>query len=149
MPPAKDVRAVPAYSRRSQLANYLPRKETDGFSQNIANRLWALMMGRGLVHPLEMHHAQNPPSHPELLDALARYMEETNYDIKSLLRQVALSRTYQLSSQLPEGQAEPPPEAFAVAPLHLSYHKLLSFRFSLNYGKTDIATKHSKLEIQA
>jgi hypothetical protein len=127
--PAKDVRAVPAYSRRFQLASHLPRKETEGFSRNIANRLWALMMGRGLVHPLDMHHAKNPPSHPELLDALARYMEETNYDIKSLLRQIALSRPYQLSSLLPEGQAEPSPESFAVAPLRALSAEQLGWNF--------------------
>jgi len=133
--PAKDVRTVPAYSRRSQLAEHLPRKETDGFSRNIANRLWALMMGRGLVHPLDMHHAENPPSHPELLDALTRHMEETNYDIKSLLRQVALSRTYQLSSQLPEGQPEPPPESFAVAPLRALSAEQLGWNFLQASGR--------------
>ncbi len=127
--PAKDVRAVPAYSRRSQLASHLPRKETDGFSRNIANRLWALMMGRGLVHPLDMHHAKNPPSHPELLDALADHMEETNYDIKALLRQIALSQTYQLSSQFAEGQSEPSPESFALAPLRALSAEQLGWNF--------------------
>ncbi|MFK5924685.1 MAG: DUF1549 domain-containing protein [Verrucomicrobiota bacterium] len=127
--PGKDARAVPAYSRRLKLAKSLPQKETNGFSLNIANRLWALMMGRGLVHPLDMHHDKNPPSHPELLEALALHMEETNYDIKAFLRQVALSRVYQLSSQLPEGQSEPSPEAFGVAQLHALSAEQLGWNF--------------------
>ena len=60
------------------------------------------MMGRGLVEPLDLHHAKNLPSHPELLDLLARRFEAMNYDIKALLRELALSRTYQRASLLPE-----------------------------------------------
>ena len=63
--PEKGRMGIPTYSRRQQLARQLPRKQTFGFSRNIANRLWALMLGRGLVHPLDMHHPENPPSHPE------------------------------------------------------------------------------------
>ena len=133
--PAKEVRAVPTYSRRLQLAKNLPSKKTAGFSRNIANRLWALMMGRGLVHPLDMHHAKNPPSHPELLEALARRIEETNYEMKAFLRQVALSRAYQLTSRLPEGGSEPPPEAFAVAPLRALSAEQLGWNFLQAVGR--------------
>ncbi|MFO0952593.1 MAG: DUF1553 domain-containing protein [Isosphaeraceae bacterium] len=71
--------------------------------RNIANRLWALMMGRGLVHPLDMDHSDNPPSHPELLDLLSREFSAGGYDVKAFLRELALTRTYQRSSEPPPG----------------------------------------------
>ncbi len=82
------------------LANELPRKENALFSKNIANRLWFVMMGRGLVHPLDLHHSGNPPSHPELLELLASELAAHQYDIKWFLRELALTETYQRSSRL-------------------------------------------------
>lgn len=115
--PSAKERGIPAYSRRLKLAELLPRPETQGFSRNIANRLWALMLGRGIVHPLDLHHPSNPPSHPELLDRLEQWLVEHDYDMKAFLREIALSQTYQRSSILPDGVRELPDEAFAVAPL--------------------------------
>ena len=57
---------------RMLLAKDLPTADNKLFVQNSVNRFWFLMMGRGLVHPLNLHHAGNPPSHPELLDASSR-----------------------------------------------------------------------------
>lgn len=115
--PGPMERGVPTYSRRLKLAELLPRAATQGFSRNIVNRLWAMLMGRGLVHPLDLHHAGNPPSHPELLDRLERWLVEHQYDLRALLREMLLSQTYQRSSVLPEGVKELPDEAFAAAPL--------------------------------
>ena len=118
--PEKGRMGIPSYSRRQQLSQRLPRKQTSGFSRNIANRLWALMLGRGLVHPLDMHHPGNPASHPELLDRLGGRLEETGYDVRGLLREIALTRTYQRSSRLPvdaDPKWTPQPEEFAVAAL--------------------------------
>lgn len=97
--PAKDVRSVPVYSRRLQLAESLTDPENVAFRLSIANRLWALMMGRGLVEPVDMWHAENPPSHPEVLSLLADSLFEHDYDIKHLLRELALTDAYQRSSQ--------------------------------------------------
>jgi len=115
--PGPKERGVPTYSRQKKLAELLPRPETQGFSRNIANRLWAMMMGRGIVHPLDLHHAGNPPSHPELLDRLERWLVEQKYDTKALLRELALSQVYQRSSLLPPEAPTVPDDAFAVAPL--------------------------------
>lgn len=116
--PEPKVRSVPTYSRRLKLAEQLPRHETQGFSRNIANRLWSLLMGRGLVHPLDLHHAGNPPSHPELLSALEKWLVNNGFDIKRFLREVALSETYQRSSLLQAESQELPAEvALAAAPL--------------------------------
>ena len=66
---AKGVRSVPKFSRRAQLAELT--SGSPAFRLNMANRLWALMLGRGLVHPLDYHHSDNPPSNPRLLALLA------------------------------------------------------------------------------
>ncbi|MAV33949.1 MAG: hypothetical protein CMJ59_00690 [Planctomycetaceae bacterium] len=116
--PQKGKMGVPLYSRRARLAEVLPRRETTGFSRNIANRIWAVMFGRGIVHPLDMHHADNPPSHPALLRLLAQRLEETNYDIRGLIGDLAMTRAYQRSSRLPDpAQGSPAPADFAVAAL--------------------------------
>lgn len=96
------------------IANALPTAENKLFVQNAVNRLWFVMMGRGLVHPLDLQHAGNPPSHPELLDTLGREFVAHKFDIKWLLRELALSNTYARSSELTSTEA-PPVELFAVA----------------------------------
>lgn len=64
------------------------------------------MMGHGLVHPLDLHHSGNPPSHPELLDLLASEFAAHQFDIKWMLRELALTQTYQRSSRHPVVAAE-------------------------------------------
>lgn len=113
--PGPKQRGVPTYSRRLKLAQELPRNQTTGFARNLANRLWAFMFGRGLVQPLDLHHAGNPPSHPELLDRLEAWVVEHKFDIKALLNEIALSQAYQRSSVLPQGVQEIREDAFAVA----------------------------------
>lgn len=97
------VRPIPRFSRRGELAPRLTAGSVPEFDRNIANRLWALLMGRGLVDPVDMHHSDNPPSHPELLDLIAVEFARSGYDVKGFLRELALSRTYQRSSEPPPG----------------------------------------------
>ena len=73
------------------------------------------MMGRGLVEPLDLFHSGNPASHPELLDLLAKEFTSKGYDIKWLIRELAMTATYQRSSQLPVGLESLPEEKFLVA----------------------------------
>ncbi|HUY32343.1 MAG TPA: DUF1549 domain-containing protein [Pirellulales bacterium] len=115
--PADGVRPVPKYSRRAQLAALLPRTDTTAFKRNIANRLWALLMGRGLVQPLDMDHGGNLSSHPELLVLLAERFAVMKFDVKVFLREIALSQAYQRASELPTGVEALPPESYAVAQL--------------------------------
>ena len=53
------------------------------------------MMGRGLVEPLDVRHADNPPTHPKVLDLIADEFRSQNYDVRWLLRELALAKTYQ------------------------------------------------------
>ncbi len=105
---------VPKFSPLAKLAEQLPAADNAAFARNLANRVWFVMMGRGLVHPLDLHHSENPPSHPELLDVLTREFAAHSFDVKWLLRELALTETYQRSSRLPDGVTDSPPELFLV-----------------------------------
>lgn len=113
------ARPVPAFSRRALLGQSVASAESPAFARNIVNRLWALMLGRGIVHPVDLHHDENPPSHPELLDLLATRFVAMKYDIKALLRELTLTRAYQRGSEPPPGCRDElaEPRHFAVAAL--------------------------------
>lgn len=115
---AKDgLPGVPRFRPRALLAKQLASSENKRFVQNSVNRFWNLMMGRGLVHPLEMIHSDNPPSHPELMETLSAEFIESAFDVKHLIREIALSDSYQRSSQIAEGETEQscPPQSYKVA----------------------------------
>src|SRR5689334_2958415 len=69
------------------------------FAKNWANRAWAHMLGRGLVEPVDDFRLTNPPSNPELLDALAKHFVEQKFDLRALLRSITASRVYQHSAK--------------------------------------------------
>ncbi len=96
--PAKDVRPIPKYSRRAQLGVAITSPQNRRFARTMANRLWTMMMGRGIVHPLDADHSDNPPSHPQLLEILTDQMISHQFDLKWYLREIVLSETYQRSS---------------------------------------------------
>ena len=83
---------------RRPLADWLTSTDNRLFARNMANRFWGYLMGVGLVEPIDDMRATNPPSNPQLLDALADHLVEHRYDLKQLLRAIMTSRLYQLSS---------------------------------------------------
>jgi hypothetical protein len=89
----------PPGDRRAALAAWLTSPDNPWFAKNLANRVWSRFLGRGLVEPVDDVRLTNPPSNPELLDALARHVVENKFDVKELIRAITASRTYQLSSQ--------------------------------------------------
>ena len=111
--PADAVKSVPKFSRRARLAEFATNGTNQAFNQNIANRLWAHMFGRGLVHPVDMLHPDNPATDPELLRLLGERFAATNYDIKAFLRELALSETYQRSFDSPPDLLSPAEKATA------------------------------------
>lgn len=113
--PAENVKPVPTFSRRSRLAAAVTGPDNPAFARTLVNRMWAMMMGRGLVHPLDGDHSDNPPSHPELLDELTAEFVAHKYDLKWLLREIARSDTYQRSSAIPAGRTEVPEDRYLVA----------------------------------
>ena len=136
--PAKDVRPVPAYSRRARLAAAVTAPDNPAFARTAVNRLWALMLGRGIIDPVDQDHAGNPPSHPELLDLLAREFVAHGYDVKWLLREIALSKTYQRSSEVPASMSEVPATKYLVAPLKPLSAEQLAYALGEATGQTGI-----------
>jgi Protein of unknown function (DUF1553)/Protein of unknown function (DUF1549) len=68
------------------------------FAETITNRMWSYFFGRGLVDPVDDFRSTNPPTHPALLEGLARDFREHGHDLKHLIQLIVSSRAYQLSS---------------------------------------------------
>ncbi len=83
---------------REKLADWLVDAKNPFFARAVANRYWAHFFGRGIVDPLDDMRVTNPPSNPELLDALANELTANKYSLKHLVKTICKSRTYQLSS---------------------------------------------------
>lgn len=83
---------------RAALAAWTTDAGNPYFARATVNRLWAHFFGVGLVDPVDEMGAENPPSHPELLDELARQFVGKHFDIKYLIRAITNSQTYQRSS---------------------------------------------------
>ncbi len=117
VPPDKKTNfpGAPRFRAMQFIATELPTAGNKAFADNIANRLWFVMMGRGLVNPLDQQHATNRPSHPELLDLLSQEIVAQKFDMKWMLRQLVLTQTYQRTAVLPAGTAPPKPETYRIA----------------------------------
>jgi hypothetical protein len=89
----------PEGDRRRQLAAWLTAPENPWFARCFVNRMWSHYLGRGIVEPVDDFRRTNPPSNPELLDALAKRFVASRFDVKALVRTITASRTYQLSSE--------------------------------------------------
>ena len=116
-PPDKKKRntGVPKFSPLKELSLRLASAENPFFARNIANRVWFVAMGRGLIEPLDLIHSENPASHPELMDLLAKEITEHKFDIRWLLHELALTLTYGRSSILPADAKDAPENLFTVA----------------------------------
>lgn len=105
---------------RMGLSKWIVDKKNPLTARTLVNRVWHQIYGRGLVSTIEDIGSQsNPPSHPALLDWLAlRFMNEHNWSIKSLIKEIVLSGTYRQSSEsTPEMyQIDPENELYARGP---------------------------------
>ncbi len=84
---------LPTKKKLAQLAKLVTSPENGRFTRTIANRLWDRLMGRGLVHPVNV--MENQPWSEDLLDYLAVYLSDNNYDLKKLMEHITTSRIYQ------------------------------------------------------
>ncbi len=84
---------------REALADWITFPGNDYFPQVMVNRVWADLMGRGIVEPVDDLRATNPPSNPVLMAALAKQFRDDKFDLKKLLRHIATSHVYSLSSK--------------------------------------------------
>jgi hypothetical protein len=84
-------------SRRTQLADWIASKDNQYFAKSYVNRLWGYLFGVGIIEPIDDIRAGNPPTNPELLDALAKDFVASGFNAQHILRTICKSRTYQLS----------------------------------------------------
>ena len=101
---------VPKFSRREAFADAATR-DNPLLARGFVNRLWAVLIGRGIVSPVDEMNARNTPSHPELLDWLAEDFAAHDYDIRRLIHGIVLSQVYALGPAV----GTVPPDAFAGA----------------------------------
>lgn len=83
---------------RLKLVDWMSSKENPFFAKALVNRYWKHFFKRGLIEPEDDIRDTNPPTNPELLDALARHFTESGYDLKELVRAITRSHAYQLSA---------------------------------------------------
>jgi hypothetical protein len=100
-----DVPEINGHSRREVLAKWIASPENPYFAKNLANIVWAHFMGKGIIDPVDDVRISNPPSNPELLDALAAKFTGYGYDFKRFVKDICSSRTYQLSTRANESNA--------------------------------------------
>jgi Protein of unknown function (DUF1553)/Protein of unknown function (DUF1549) len=88
----------PTDDPRARLAAWMTDPRNEYFAGAMVNRVWKHFLGVGLVEPVDDLRQTNPPSNPELWNALVREFVGHKYDLKHLIRLILNSRTYQLSS---------------------------------------------------
>jgi hypothetical protein len=96
---AEPVQVGPEDDPRAAFADWLTGPDNPFFARAVANRYWAHFFGRGIVDPPDDMRVTNPPSNPELLDALAKDLVDKKYSLKELVKTICKSRTYQLSPE--------------------------------------------------
>ena len=84
---------------RQALAAWLTAADNKLFRENLANRIWAQIIGRGVVDPVDDIRVSNPPANAPLFEALGSRLAELKFDLRGLVRDICNSRTYQLSSR--------------------------------------------------
>ena len=135
---AKTPPPAPKFSGRAKLVEVaLKGENAEFFARSISNRMWHRFFGTGLVSPLDQMHAENQPSHPDLLAWLARDTAANKYDLKRLIRGIVMSKAYSRSSQY-DSENRPSPKTFAVA--KLKPMTPLQLATSLKIAATDPAT---------
>ncbi|HBE68617.1 MAG TPA: S-layer protein, partial [Planctomycetaceae bacterium] len=83
---------------REALAEWMTSPANEYFAQVQVNRVWAQLMGRGIVDPVDDLRSTNPPSNDKLLVELAECFRATGFDQKALIKTISLSHAYSLSS---------------------------------------------------
>jgi hypothetical protein len=95
---SKPLTIAPEDDPRNALADWMTATENPYVSRALVNRYWKHFFSRGLVDPEDDMRATNPPSNPELLDALSQHFVSHGFDLKDLIRTICQSQIYQLSS---------------------------------------------------
>jgi hypothetical protein len=118
--------AVPSDAgRRDALANWIASRDNPFFAKAIANRVWSYFFGKGIIDPVDDIRASNPPSNPDLLDALTKDLIDHNFDLQYLMRVIANSRAYQTSIEVNDWNAADRDNFSHAFPRRLSAEELM------------------------
>lgn len=109
---------------RSALAQWLTGRDNPLFAKSMANRMWSYFFGRGIIEPVDDIRASNPPSNPQLLDALTKDFIDHNFDLRYLIRTIVNSRAYQLSYKTNEWNSDDEINFSHMSPRRLSAEQL-------------------------
>ena len=90
---------TPEEDPRHALVDWMARPDNPFFARALVNRMWGHFFGRGIYNEVDDQRESNPPSNPELLDALAQDFIKHKFDVKYVIRTILNSRVYQLSSE--------------------------------------------------
>jgi hypothetical protein len=138
-PDGTKVRLAPDRDPREVFADWLITPENPWFTRSIVNRVWAWLLGRGIIHEPDDIRDDNPPSNPELLAYLEKELIDSGYDLKHLYRLILTSTTYQFSSMprftSPEAEAN-----FASYPLRRLEAEVLIDAVNTITGTSDLYT---------
>jgi len=138
-PDGVTVQLSPDTDPREVFARWLITPQNPWFTRSIVNRVWAWLLGRGIIQEPDDIRDGNPPSNPALLAYLENQMVEGRYDLKRLYRLILNSRTYQFSSlsgaHTPEAEA-----AFASYPLRRLDAEVLIDAINQVAGTSDLYT---------
>ena len=91
------LKLAPDANPRKELARWVTSHPH--FAEAAVNRIWGRFFHRGIVDPVDDFRSTNPPTHPELLAALAKDFRDHGYNLRHLMRTIVTSRTYQLSQR--------------------------------------------------
>ena len=105
--PSGKIPPAPYFSRKNALADWITDPKNPYFAKAAVNRIWGQFLGKGIVHPVDNLSPNNPPSHPELLEALTQAFVESGFDVKALVREILNSEAYQLASSGSATEAMP------------------------------------------
>jgi hypothetical protein len=103
-------------SAREMLADWVVAPDNAYFGRAAVNRIWARFFGTGIVDPVDDMRADNPPSHPELLDLLAGEFKSHGYDLKFMIRAITATKAYGLTSGVGRSETAPA-NLFAAMPV--------------------------------
>ncbi|MGI9473603.1 MAG: DUF1549 domain-containing protein, partial [Rubripirellula sp.] len=105
-PSNQSERRVPKFSRREKFVSKVVRGHPR-IGSAVVNRMWAILMGRGIVHPHDEMDSMHDPSHPELLNWLSNDFVDQGHDVRRLIRGIVSSKSYQLDSRRPADAEDP------------------------------------------
>jgi Protein of unknown function (DUF1553)/Protein of unknown function (DUF1549) len=138
-PDGTRVKLSPDRDPREVFADWLITPQNPWFTRSIVNRVWAWLLGRGIIQEPDDIRADNPPSNPALLAYLEKEMIASHYDLKALYRLILNSETYQLSS-MPRFNTPEATANFASYPLRRLDAEVLIDAINKVTGSSDLYT---------